>query len=103
MREKLMNAIVTCERNKFGTIDFYMTYKSRKSYLFTTSYDSYAVYREYSGGKRLADAFRKTPMFRQSKLRERLLRMAKYCSGMPDTIMESGTERERRRTDCKAA
>ena len=75
----MKNAMVFCEKNDLGTLDFYLVRCSRKRYLFTTRYYSYTVYREYSGGMRLEDNYKKTSRFRQTKLRERILRMAKYC------------------------
>jgi len=76
---KMKNAMVFCEKNELGTLDFYLVSRGRKRYLFTTRYYSYTVYREYSGGMRLEDNYKKTARFRQTKLRERILRMAKYC------------------------
>lgn len=69
-----------CKRNKIGTLDFYLRSVNCVTYLFTTKYYSYNIFKEYQNGIRIEEIFHNTKMFRQQKLKERILRMVKYVS-----------------------
>ena len=75
-----MNVKIICKRNEIGTLDFHLLTRDNEIYLFTTKYYSYNVFKEYRHGKRFEDVFRNTKMFRQQKLKEHILRIAKYAS-----------------------
>lgn len=75
-----MNVQVVCRRNEIGTLDFHLAAKGTEIYLFTTKYFSYTIFQEYRHGKRFEELFHNTKMFRQQKLKERILRMIKYTS-----------------------
>lgn len=75
-----MNAKVLCMKNRTGTLDFYLTVRHQEMYLFTTRYYSNVIYQAYCNGRRIEDAYNRTCMIRQQKLKERILRMAKYAA-----------------------
>lgn len=79
MRDKL-NAKVFCRNNEYGKLDFYLEVKEEKLYLFTTDFYSRNIHDEYYNGKRLEEVFSKTSMIRQQKLKERIIRMAKFTA-----------------------
>lgn len=74
------NANVFCKENDFGTMDFFLNIHNQEMYLFTTKYFSKNIFRDYSVGKRLESVYQNTKNFRQQKLKERILRMAKEKS-----------------------
>ena len=79
MKDKL-TAKIFCNKNNRGTLDFYLKIRHNIYYLFTTSYYSQNIYEEYQSGKIVSDVYQKTRCVRQQKLRERIIRMAKYTA-----------------------
>jgi len=79
MKDKL-NAKVYCRNNEHGKLDFYLEVKGETMYLFTANFYSHNIHDEYYNGKRLDEVFSKTSMIRQQKLKERIIRMAKYTA-----------------------
>lgn len=79
MKDKI-NAIVYCRNNEYGKLDFYLKVRENSMYLFTTDFYSHCIHDEYYNGKRLDEVFSKTSMVRQQKLKERIIRMAKYTA-----------------------
>ena len=78
---KKINAIVFCQNNEHGKMEFYLRINNEYNlYLFTTNYYSKKIYALYHTGRRVEDAYSKTAVFRQQKLNERILRMVKYMS-----------------------
>lgn len=75
-----MNAKVFCKKNDSNTLDFYLRVHEQEMYLFTTRYFSNVIYQTYCNGKRIEEAFNRTGMTRQQKLKERILRMAKFTA-----------------------
>ena len=83
MKDKIM-ARIYCDKNSHGTLDFFLTVKHGNYYLFTTSYYSHNVYEEYRTGKMVSEIYRNTRCIRQQKLKERIIRMAKYTASEND-------------------
>ncbi len=75
-----INAQVFCKKNNINTLDFYLRVHKNEMHLFTTKYYSSVIYQTYCNGKRIEEAYNGTGMIRQQKLRERILRMAKYTA-----------------------
>lgn len=79
-----INAQVFCKKNETNTLDFYLRVHKDEMYLFTTRYYSSVIYQTYCNGRRIEEAYNGTSMIRQQKLRERILRMAKYTASEYD-------------------
>jgi hypothetical protein len=75
-----MNAQVFCKKNETNTLDFYLRVHKGEMYLFTTKYYSSVIHQTYCNERRIEEAYNGTSMIRQQKLRERILRMAKYTA-----------------------
>ena len=79
-----INAQVFCKKNETNTLDVYLRVHKDEMYLFTTRYYSSVIYQTYCNGRRIEEAYNGTSMIRQQKLRERILRMAKYTASEYD-------------------
>ena len=90
-----MNAKVFCRRNNAGTLDFYLSVQDLALYLFTTRYYSENVLRMYYNGRRVEEAYRGTAMPRQQRLRERILRMARYVADENELMLFRAPGRNR--------
>ena len=75
-----INAQVFGKKNNINTLDFYLRVHKNEMYLFTTKYYASVIYQWYCNGRRSEEAYNGTSMIRQQKLRERILRMAKYTA-----------------------
>lgn len=97
---KKMNAMVFCQNNEHGKMEFYLRINNEYDlYLFTTNYYSKEIYALYHIGRRVEDAYSKTAVFRQQKLNERILRMAKYMS--EENGIDLAISRKRQRSEHK--
>lgn len=94
-----MNAQVFCRKNDINTLDFYLRVHEQEMYLFTTRYNSNAIYQEYCNGKRIEDAYKRTGMIRQQKLRARILRMSKYAAYEYDLDLFKAPQHRKRLDD----
>ena len=94
-----MNAQVFCKKNDINTLDFYLRIHELEMYLFSTRYYSEPIYQTYCNGRRIEDAYNRTCMFRQQKLRERILRMAKYAADENDINLFKDSQRRKRLDD----
>ena len=92
MKNKL-NAIVYCRNNEYGKLDFYLKVRENSMYLFTADFYSRSIHDEYYNGKRLNAVFNKTHMIRQQKLKERIIRMAKYAAAENDITLFSKSKK----------
>ena len=75
-----INDQVFCKKNDINTLDFFLRVHKDEMYLFTTRYYSSVIYQTYCNGSRIEEAYNRTSMIRQQKLRARILRMAKYTA-----------------------
>jgi len=96
-----MNAKVFCKKNDFNTLDFYLKVHEQERYLFTTKYYSSVIYQAYCNGKRIEAAYNRTGMIRQQKLRERILRMAKYTAYEYNLDLFDVPQHKKRLDDCE--
>lgn len=95
---KKINAIVFCQNNEHGKMEFYLRINNEYNlYLFTTNYYSKKIYALYHTGRRVEDAYSKTAVFRQQKLNERILRMVKFMS--EENGIDFATSRKRQRNE----
>ena len=94
-----MNAQVFCKKNETNTLDFYLRVHKNEMYLFTTKYYSRVIYQTYCNGRRIEEAYNGTSMIRQQKLRERILRMAKYTASEYDIDLFDVPQRRKRLDD----
>ena len=94
-----MNAQVFCKNNETNTLDFYLRVHKNEMYLFTTKYYSRVIYQTYCNGRRIEEAYNGTSMIRQQKLRERILRMAKYTASEYDIDLFDVPQRRKRLDD----
>lgn len=94
-----VNAQIFCKKNDINTLDFYLRVHEHEMYLFTTKYYSSVIYQTYCNGRRIEDAYNGTGMFRQQKLRERILRMAKYTAYENDIDLFTASRRRNRLYD----
>ena len=93
---KKINAIVFCQNNEHGKMEFYLRINNEYNlYLFTTNYYSKKIYALYHTGRRVEDAYSKTAVFRQQKLNERILRMVKYMSEESGILLTTSRKRQR--------
>lgn len=76
----MKNAKFYAENNKRGTMDFYMSSASgEKVWMFRTEYFSDVIFAKYSAGRTQRDIMSdKDHSPRNMKLRDRILRTAKY-------------------------
>ena len=95
--KNVMNAKVFCTKNALGTLDFYLEVHTQTLYLFTTRYFSNNIYKTYSVGRRLEEAYTKTGQIRQQKLKERILRMSKYAAEENEFDLPTKTKRRVKR------
>lgn len=96
MKERI-NAMVYCRNNEYGKLDFYLKVRENSMYLFTTDFYSHSIHDEYYNGKRLDAVFIKTSMIRQQKLRERIIRMAKYAAAENEITLFSKSKKQTHR------
>ena len=97
---KKVNAMVFCQNNEYGKMEFYLRINNEYDlYLFTTNYYSKKIYALYKTGRRVEDVYSKTAVFRQQKLNERILRMVMYMS--EETGIDLATSRKRQRSERK--
>lgn len=94
-----INAQVFCKKNEANTLDFYLRVHKDEMYLFTTRYYSSVIYQTYCNGRRIEEAYNGTSMIRQQKLRERILRMAKYTASEYDLDLFDVLQRRKRLDD----
>ena len=94
-----INAQVFCKKNETNTLDFYLRVHKDEMYLFTTRYYSSVIYQTYCNGRRIEEAYNGTSMIRQQKLRERILRMAKYTASEYDLDLFDASQRRKRLDD----
>lgn len=95
---KKINAIVFCQNNEHGKMEFYLRINNEYNlYLFTMNYYSKKIYALYHTGRRVEDAYSKTAVFRQQKLNERILRMVKFMS--EENGIDFATSRKRQRNE----
>jgi len=77
MMRKNVNAKVFCTQEP-DRLNFYLMADAQKFYLFSTTYHSQPIYREYAGGRPLNYLFRKSRKCRQQNVRSRAIRMLSF-------------------------
>lgn len=92
--------MVFCQNNDYGKLDFYLFADGKELYLFTTNYFSRNIYERYRNGQRLEQLFENTSQIRQQKLKERILRMARYIAEEESISLSKKTKKPiRKKTD----
>ena len=69
---------VFCKNSRYGQLDFYLSMNDEEIFMFSTSFYSSTIFRDYKDGRDLSFIFRNTKEYRQENIKKRIIRTLRY-------------------------